>query len=237
MERDALKPSHAKWAKPVLVLQATEGAFDRSASPVEVAPPLRLARDERMEAGSLDPPARRRALTRRAAPLCPPALEVGSGERPRPVLAGRSAMLVALHRRCLAEGNDRQHARSLAGVVHGRHVVALVERRRLGLHSLTDALQEIVGKARLVRSRRRDSPGDRQIGSGATRHMELVPVEPAALPRGHLWSSQRDRPALLSSARTPAPPDLRRVLPAARPTGSRRRCADGPRPAPAARDR
>ena len=50
VERDPLKPTNAKWGKPVLVLEPTELALDSGAATVERAPPLRLARDQRVQA-------------------------------------------------------------------------------------------------------------------------------------------------------------------------------------------
>jgi hypothetical protein len=60
---DALKSTHAECGQPVLVLQATKLALDGGASTIEIAPPLRLARNKRVKPGSLDPAGLGRALT------------------------------------------------------------------------------------------------------------------------------------------------------------------------------
>jgi hypothetical protein len=118
----------------------------------------------------------------RAAPLRPAVLEVRARERPRPVLAdGRAGRRVRLD---LAKRDDRQDAVRLAGVVDGRHVVALVERRRLRVNTLAHAGEQVVGERRLVPLRRLDLPRDREVGSRARGHVEAVAVEPAALPGG-----------------------------------------------------
>jgi hypothetical protein len=92
VERDPLDTAHAERAKSPLVLQASELALDAPASAVQAAPPLRGARDKRMETVGLDPAGRGRAMARGAAPLGRLALRVGPGEYPRSV--------VALGRRC-----------------------------------------------------------------------------------------------------------------------------------------
>src|SRR5207248_7210323 len=75
----------------------------------QLAPPLRIGRDERVAAAGLDP--------LRLAPL-----RVGSGERPDAVLAGRRAgRRVGLD---VAVRDDRAAPDRLAGVVHRGHVVA-----------------------------------------------------------------------------------------------------------------
>ncbi len=66
-------------------------------------------------------------------------------------------MIATLHERRLTKRDDRGSADPGASLVNGVHVVALVERHCLGLNALADALQEIVGKARFVRSRRLDA--------------------------------------------------------------------------------
>ena len=47
VERDPLKRSHSERLQPALVLQSTERPLDRGATPVQVAPSLRLAGLER----------------------------------------------------------------------------------------------------------------------------------------------------------------------------------------------
>src|SRR5205085_11191840 len=101
----------------VLVLQAAERALHGSASSVEVAPALRLARNQRVEARRLAPNRSGSALTRRAAPLRLAALHVGTRERPGAVLAGRRLVLALDHGRGLAERDDGQDARALAGFI------------------------------------------------------------------------------------------------------------------------
>ena len=53
MKRDLLDSANPERAKPVLVLQATEGPLDSGTSDVKLAPSLRLARDKRMKAVGL----------------------------------------------------------------------------------------------------------------------------------------------------------------------------------------
>jgi len=91
------KPANAEWSKSVPVLQGAELSFHRRATPVQVTPPLRLAWDERMEAGGLPPDGLRLARTCRAAPLGRAALGVGACERPSSVLTLRSKVVAALH--------------------------------------------------------------------------------------------------------------------------------------------
>ena len=47
MKGDALQPTHAKWRKSVLVLQAAELTLYGDPSPIQIAEPLRLSRDQR----------------------------------------------------------------------------------------------------------------------------------------------------------------------------------------------
>jgi len=95
VERDSFQAADAKRAESPLVLQAAELALDGSASPIKVAPSLRLARDQRMQPGSLPPYGSGLALAGGAAPLCYPALEVGPGECPGPVRADRRVLVAA----------------------------------------------------------------------------------------------------------------------------------------------
>lgn len=55
VERDLREPTDAKQGEGVLVLQAAKLALNGGASSVEVAPPFRLTRDERVEPVGLDP--------------------------------------------------------------------------------------------------------------------------------------------------------------------------------------
>src|SRR5947208_1416478 len=66
VECDPLKTADAKRRKPVLILEPAELPLDGCAATVEAAPPLRLTRDQRVEAARLDPPARGLALAARA---------------------------------------------------------------------------------------------------------------------------------------------------------------------------
>ena len=95
MKSATLKTPDTKGRKPVLVLQAAELALDGGAARVEVAEAARLARDQRVAPLGLDPAGGGLALTGGAAPLGGVALEVGTGERPAALLAGRSAVLAA----------------------------------------------------------------------------------------------------------------------------------------------
>jgi len=104
---NASESANAKRCQPVLMLQPAELALDSSTTPVQIAPALRVARDERMKPGSLDPPRLRNALADRAAPLGGAALGVGTCERPGSVLAGRREMIAAPHKRRPSKRDDR----------------------------------------------------------------------------------------------------------------------------------
>src|SRR5438093_801246 len=79
VQLDALDPSHPERRQSGLVLQPAEAPLDGATATVEVTPPLRLARDQRMQTARLDPDAPGRAVrvarpsrrSRRAAPLRP----------------------------------------------------------------------------------------------------------------------------------------------------------------------
>jgi len=107
------------------MLQPSKLTLDSGTATVEVAPSLRLAGDQRVEAGCIAPDGLGLAVAGRAAPLGLLALEVGPGERPRSMLTGRRAMLPALHGDGFLHGDDRHRASSLAGVVDEVGVVAL----------------------------------------------------------------------------------------------------------------
>jgi len=63
-----IKSTDAQGQQRPLVLEAAELPLDGTATPIELAPAQRLTRDQRVEAISLDPPARGLALAGRAAP-------------------------------------------------------------------------------------------------------------------------------------------------------------------------
>src|SRR5688572_16590993 len=93
---DALNTPYPERREPVLVLEPPEASLYSSAAGVEVAEPLAFARNARVQAGRLAPDGLRLALPCRAAPLRPAALEVGPGERPDAMFAGRGEVLPAL---------------------------------------------------------------------------------------------------------------------------------------------
>ena len=66
VKRDLLDATDAERRESGLVLEPAERALNRTASTVKVAEPLALARDQRMQTGSLAPHARGLALARRA---------------------------------------------------------------------------------------------------------------------------------------------------------------------------
>ena len=115
---DALDAPNAERSEAVVVLQAAELALDGGAASVELAPPERLARDQRVQAVSLDPPARGLALASRAAPLRGLPLEVGTREGPDAVLTAWR-LVVALvspsrsHAQLRSEGRSALVARSV----------------------------------------------------------------------------------------------------------------------------
>src|SRR5436190_7131873 len=126
------------------MLQPTELSFHGSASPVEVAPSLGLARDERVEAVGLYPTGCGLALAGRAAPLRRVSLRVRPGERPGSVLALWRAVLAPLHRWCLPKGDNGVGTGRLARFVDGLYVIAAIKSNGRGLElPLADALQEV----------------------------------------------------------------------------------------------
>ena len=68
VERDPLAATEAKRRQAVLVVQAPELALDGCAASVEVAPALRLARNERVPTVSFHPPGGGVTLSGWAAP-------------------------------------------------------------------------------------------------------------------------------------------------------------------------
>ncbi len=61
VKRDSFETSDTERLQAVLVLEPPEGALDRAASPVQVAKALAVARDERLEPGSLESRGRSRS--------------------------------------------------------------------------------------------------------------------------------------------------------------------------------
>ena len=84
-------------------------------------------------------------------------------------------VVATLHEGRLPKRDDRRCSYALASLVCDGHVISLVERNRLGLDAFTDALQEVVSKGRLVRSRRLHSPRDRKAGARADSGVSLYP--------------------------------------------------------------
>jgi hypothetical protein len=111
------QPTHTKGGEPVPMFQRSELSFDCRTAPVQVAPPFRLTRDERVQPRRLAPDRLRLTLTGRAAPLRGLPLEVGTRERPAAVLALGGKMLATLDGGSLAEGEDRHRAVVGAGVI------------------------------------------------------------------------------------------------------------------------
>src|SRR5437763_11693403 len=120
------EPTDAERLQAPLVLEPAELPLHRSASSVEVAPPLRLARDQRVQAVGLDPAGSGLALAGSAAPLGLPALKVRACERPVVMLAGGRAMLAALYGGGLAERDDRRAAALGASLVDRANAIAHV---------------------------------------------------------------------------------------------------------------
>jgi hypothetical protein len=163
------------------MFEGSELSFHRRTTPVQIAPPLRLARDERLHAGSLDPPGLRSALPGRAAPIGRAALEVGTGKRPSAVLAGRGKMIAAPDERGLAKWEDRYRTALGAGVVHRPVVVALVHRDRLdGEAACAEGVEQAGYGGCLMLAGGLDFPRERQPGHGADRGVDAIAIEPAA---------------------------------------------------------
>jgi hypothetical protein len=78
-----------------------------------------------VQAARLDPSASRLALAGRAPPLGRLARVVGSGERPRSMLAARRLMVAALNGNGGAKGEDRVNVSRLAGIVDRVVVIPL----------------------------------------------------------------------------------------------------------------
>jgi hypothetical protein len=53
MERNTIQPPDTNGSQAVLLLQLSKLTLDGCTAPVQVAPPIRLARDERVKAGRL----------------------------------------------------------------------------------------------------------------------------------------------------------------------------------------
>jgi hypothetical protein len=82
VKRDPLDSANAEREQGPLILSTTKGALHRRAVGVQPSPPLRLARDQRVEPVGLHPSAGGLALAGRAAPLGRAALRVRPGEPP-----------------------------------------------------------------------------------------------------------------------------------------------------------
>ncbi len=115
VQRHALDPAHPQRKKRPLVLQAPELPLYGTTAAVQGLPPLRLARDQRVQPVGLDPYAPRGALTRRVPVLGRAALGVGTGEGPRPVLARWRQASTRLDRRGGLQGDDRADATGFDG--------------------------------------------------------------------------------------------------------------------------
>ena len=186
VKSDACKTTDAKRLQAALVLEPTEGALDCAASTVEVAPPLRLARDEGMQAACRDPLGERSALASRAAPLRALVLEVGTRELPNAVLAGRRKMVAALDALSLLERDDWANAASLASVMDRFGVIALVHDGRLGREAERPRrIEKRKREARLMVAGCLNAPSDGKLCSCADGGADLVAVEATALARGH----------------------------------------------------
>ncbi len=112
MERDPLKPANAEGGEAVVHLESAELSFHGSAAPVEVAPPLRLAGDEGMEAVGFHPTGDRGALAGRTPPFSGVPLVVGSPKLPGAVLTLRPRAFLLDEGR-LAERDPWRQARAV----------------------------------------------------------------------------------------------------------------------------
>ena len=82
MKRDPLDSANVEREQGPLMLSTTKGVLHRRAVGVQPSPPLRLARDQRVEPVGLHPSTGGLALAGRAAPLGRAALRVRPGEPP-----------------------------------------------------------------------------------------------------------------------------------------------------------
>ncbi len=99
-------PRTRSGRKRPLVLEPPELALHGGATSVELAPPGRLARHERMQAVGLDPAQGGLTLARGAAPLARAALRIGPREDPLAVLARRRLVVAELDAGRLAKRDD-----------------------------------------------------------------------------------------------------------------------------------
>src|SRR5438105_12220341 len=133
------------------MLQPSELALDGGASVVEAAPPARLARNEWPKPIGSNPGGLGGTLPRGAAPLGALPLEVRARVRPCAVLAGRRAVMAALHVRGLPERDDRSAAALLTLRVDTVVVVAHIERDRRGREAASaHSVEEGSDEKRLV---------------------------------------------------------------------------------------
>lgn len=115
VQDDALQATYTQRGEAVVVLQPAELALNSGAAPVEVAPPLRLARNERIAAAGLHPHGGGLALAGWAAPLRRLAVVVSSAEVPDAVLAdGRAGRILG---RQVFDREDGQRPGALDPVV------------------------------------------------------------------------------------------------------------------------
>jgi hypothetical protein len=84
------QPTNAQRGQAVLMLEPSELPLHSSAATVEITPPLRLTRDQRIAPIGFEPDGLGLALPGRAAPLRCLAAEVGPGKRPTSVLTDRN---------------------------------------------------------------------------------------------------------------------------------------------------
>lgn len=103
MESDALNATDAQRCQRPFVFEPSEFALDCATPSVHLLPPLRLARDQRVEAVGGDPCRGGLALPGRTAPFRRAALATRPGELPGAVLALGRQVVAALYRRGLTQ--------------------------------------------------------------------------------------------------------------------------------------
>ena len=131
------------------MLESSELALNRTAREIELARPLGLPRDQRVETIGFDPRTCRVAFPGWAAPFRCPVLVIRATEYPRSMAAAGRLVLAALDPLCLAEGRDLGDAAVHAALVDRLVVVALVRDRNLDRKSRNLAAS-ISGRAKFA---------------------------------------------------------------------------------------
>lgn len=185
MEPHALQAADAQGREAKPALQGGKLALDRATAVVQLAPTLRLSRDERVATVGLDPHALGRALTGRAAVLGRAALEVRTREYPVSVFAGRHAPLVLAELPQSADRDDGAGVAGLARCMDTLRVVRLISRNGHGREAAIEKrVQQRFHELGIVDPGGLYLPGERQTSASAHSGVELKPEVAAGLAMG-----------------------------------------------------